>query len=769
MTSGLGPDIGISNNNYLAGGALGGGGVSSYPQRRSSFQSAGSSGSQHSGADLSSSMEGMRIDGSKNMFSSQQMQAHAPSGNTSRNNIPVKYHISWSLNAKNFTITLLVPVGNKANSNTPFQKVEGSKGIDSNGKELHVFRIPLIQLVNFSNQAGSAAQQQQVAPWLDRPTLRERLNEGGKAIGLESFHIFQAIAAVEESAIRMAEWSPSQTDTVSVDVLLSEGVVSLVAKVGPHINSLNNSTRSMSSSLSQQDREFNGYGAFGHSQNQSGSSFLSSSSFTGDPPASLSRTGFSEQKSQSGERQNNFDNSFSRNSGSYGAPKGSLSSFGLWDSQQGAGGGDPQSRRAFAQDASQEQQRKASIGNNSYGNQMNQYNISSSPPMNGAPGVRQSDGNNVFVNQRPTGGDMNRASSSNMQPSARVRQGRPSPNMIVEPLLQMGFSPSECNAAVAAIRDVQNAEMHGVDGRSRSQSSTSIGSVGNQVIGMNRSGHEIQRRASSEEYGGAVITNEGSAMMQQRDNLSAGSAQSLQSDQLSERGGEQQIIMNGSWHQEDVKQAGANQGPVWGNAGKLKLVKSSSGNQADHVPEVNAGVHENAAAPAQKLVKVLDIPPELNAFVFHCNAHTREECLERGLFGCPSGGQYGPHSKAKKGDLLFLADFSAWTVTGIFTAKSDAGLNLDKNAWNGRFPWQIKVDTRAELRTVHIDKVNEIIGLASGSKLNMLTKDQLLQLVTSKEFGPCVPPHLFKVKAVPQQISKSSHNHHDSSRGRHGQ
>jgi hypothetical protein len=206
--------------------------------------------------------------------------------------------------------------------------------------------------------------------------------------------------------------------------------------------------------------------------------------------------------------------------------------------------------------------------------------------------------------------------------------------MIVEPLLQMGFSPSECNAAVAAIRDVQNAEMHGVDGRSRSQSSTSIGSVGNQVIGMNRSGHEIQRRMSSEEYGGAVITNEGSAMMQQRDNISAGSAQSLQSDQLSERGGEQQIIMNGSWHQEDVKQAGANQGPVWGNAGKLKLVKSSSGNQADHVPEpTNAGVHENAAAPAQKLVKVLDIPPELNAFVFHCNAHTREECLERGLFG----------------------------------------------------------------------------------------------------------------------------------------
>ncbi len=115
---------------------------------------------------------------------------------------------------------------------------------------------------------------------------------------------------------------------------------------------------------------------------------------------------------------------------------------------------------------------------------------------------------------------------------------------------------------------------------------------------------------------------------------------------------------------------------------------------------------------------------------------------------CPSGGQYGPHSKAKKGDLLFLADFSAWTVTGIFTAKSDAGLNYDKSAWNGRFPWQIKINPWTDLRTVHIDKVNEIIGLASGSKLNMLTKDQLMSLVSSKEFGPSVPSHLYKIKTM---------------------
>jgi hypothetical protein len=96
-----------------------------------------------------------------------------------------------------------------------------------------------------------------------------------------------------------------------------------------------------------------------------------------------------------------------------------------------------------------------------------------------------------------------------------------------------------------------------------------------------------------------------------------------------------------------------NNGPVWGNAGKLKVVKSSSGNAPanDYPNTMNSAPHPKAGVEntstidpnwsagtdtgpqTQKMVKVLDIPPELNAFVFHCNAQTREECLERGLFG----------------------------------------------------------------------------------------------------------------------------------------
>ena len=107
--------------------------------------------------------------------------------------------------------------------------------------------------------------------------------------------------------------------------------------------------------------------------------------------------------------------------------------------------------------------------------------------------------------------------------------------------------------------------------------------------------------------------------------------------------------------------------------------------------------------------------------------------------------------------MLFLADFSSWTVTGIFTAKCDAGLNLDPSAWGGKFPWQIRINEWTTLRTVHIDKVNEILGLAAGSKLNMLTKDQLLKLVHSKEFGSCLPSSLFKqIPAPVEQMSFAS-------------
>jgi len=103
---------------------------------------------------------------------------------------------------------------------------------------------------------------------------------------------------------------------------------------------------------------------------------------------------------------------------------------------------------------------------------------------------------------------------------------------------------------------------------------------------------------------------------------------------------------------------GGNNGTVWGNAGKLKLIKSVPDSTVSSTStstvvfgeewEANGGGGFVGSSQDQqqqqqqqkqnsnrdsKVIRVLDIPPEMNAFVFHCNAQTRNECLERHLFG----------------------------------------------------------------------------------------------------------------------------------------
>jgi len=705
-----------------------------------------------------------------------------------RNNLPVKYRIAWNKASSAFTITLLVPKhgqtpDGKAQTKSPFQLVDDGKKTES-GKETHMLRIPLSYLVNLSNQS-STTQQQQAAPWLDRSTLRERLNDGGKSVGLEMSHVYQVIAAVEESATRIAGWAPALTEAVSADVLLSDGTVSLVAKA----SAISMYPPSRSQSFHGSDVDFK-YNVLNES---SGSLLATAPSFTGESVLSRSFTGQNDQYSKGdaqGSGQPGTGSPFSRSSRSstdsdiFTSPKGSMSSFSPWEAEQGAG----RSRREFAQ----EFQGQNTIGvDNEFGQKMNPYSASSQP-VNLPSSSHPVNANQLFP---APAGDMNRSISTGNSPVTKQVQRNPNPSIIVEPLLSMGFTRAQCDAAIAAIRNLSSADSapnmssNEQNRPTRSQSSSTLGNSNHQVFNQNQveAQRQHQRQVSGEDILGYVLNSGNSAFERNmasaiaadsynqhvgtspmRDSLSAGSL-SKQSDDMSEKDSTHQD--NGSWAFNGAQEQVPRQnGPVWGNAGKLKLVKSSGAGSPSNSTEFASEAHAtddgkesessnandpswNGSSPSQKMVKVLDIPADMNAFVFHCNSQTREECLERGLFGCPSGGQYGPHSKAKKGDLLFLADFSAWTVTGIFTAKTDAGLNLDKVAWNGRFPWQIKVDAWNELRTVHIDKVNEIIGLASGSKLNMLTKDQLAQLVLSKEFAPCVPPNLFKVKTVPQTPS----------------
>jgi DNA modification methylase len=62
--------------------------------------------------------------------------------------------------------------------------------------------------------------------------------------------------------------------------------------------------------------------------------------------------------------------------------------------------------------------------------------------------------------------------------------------------------------------------------------------------------------------------------------------------------------------------------------------------------------------------------------------------------------------KVKKGYFLFLFDLDTDLLYGVFRASSDAGLNLQSDAWNGKYPYQVEVKP-----------IGKIIPLEKGKKL----------------------------------------------------
>lgn len=90
---------------------------------------------------------------------------------------------------------------------------------------------------------------------------------------------------------------------------------------------------------------------------------------------------------------------------------------------------------------------------------------------------------------------------------------------------------------------------------------------------------------------------------------------------------------------------------------------------------------------------------EKSCFFMLCTNSTEEECLERNLFGDREWTL--PYLKTIKiGDIGFLLNISNDELLGIFIAKSEAALNIEPEAWEGKFPAQIKVKLISELQRI---------------------------------------------------------------------
>jgi len=120
-------------------------------------------------------------------------------------------------------------------------------------------------------------------------------------------------------------------------------------------------------------------------------------------------------------------------------------------------------------------------------------------------------------------------------------------------------------------------------------------------------------------------------------------------------------------------------------------------------------------------------------------------CIKRYSFAfyskyrAPERGKYGPHNQVRAGDLLFLADFSEKTLTGIFTADMTPRLNIEHGAFKGRYPFQVRVKKPSHVEKLSLTRAFKYMNLEYGARLNLLSRDQLLALLQCVEFESVVP------------------------------
>ena len=86
-------------------------------------------------------------------------------------------------------------------------------------------------------------------------------------------------------------------------------------------------------------------------------------------------------------------------------------------------------------------------------------------------------------------------------------------------------------------------------------------------------------------------------------------------------------------------------------------------------------------------------------FIMLCNDDTEGECIERNLFG-DKAKRLEYLDEIKPGDIGFLLNVNKDELIGIFQACSEAQLNIEPDAWDGKFAAQVRVELITELQRI---------------------------------------------------------------------
>lgn len=114
--------------------------------------------------------------------------------------------------------------------------------------------------------------------------------------------------------------------------------------------------------------------------------------------------------------------------------------------------------------------------------------------------------------------------------------------------------------------------------------------------------------------------------------------------------------------------------------------------------------------------------------IFTCTNKSEEECFKRLLFG--TNKIYASAAmRTRKGDFLFLLNLDSDMLYGVFKAFSDAKMNIESKAWNGKYPYQVKVRPVGKVMPIkNAKKLQGTLRIKRHSSMNEKVTLKLLEL-----------------------------------------
>jgi len=95
-------------------------------------------------------------------------------------------------------------------------------------------------------------------------------------------------------------------------------------------------------------------------------------------------------------------------------------------------------------------------------------------------------------------------------------------------------------------------------------------------------------------------------------------------------------------------------------------------------------------------------------YIFRCSNTTEKECFRRLLLGETESFETIV-KKIRNGDYLFLFNVSTEKLHGPFFATSSGAKNLVKDAWGGKFPWQVTMEQRQTFEPLSRGDIGKVI------------------------------------------------------------